>query len=141
MQAALYVRQGRSDLIQASSKVAAHLSPAHHVLRVHAVGCTMAGMGVEQFGKGCLWVLQSLAGWCLSYCREQDSKAMALASVITTAHTSTRLDLDAGPAQGIQHQVCRQAPSSQIALGLHLTGLPTCFISQSARREGALSFT
>ena len=52
-------------------------------------------------------MMQSLAGWCLSYCRDKDSKDMALSSVITTAHTSTRLDLDAGPAKGIQHQVRR----------------------------------
>ena len=52
-------------------------------------------------------VMQSLAGWCLSYCRDKDSKDMAVSSVISTAHTSTRLDLDAGPAKGIQHQVCK----------------------------------
>jgi len=50
-------------------------------------------------------MLQSLAQWCLLYCRDQDNKDMALANVITTAHTSTRLDLDSGPAKGIQHQV------------------------------------
>ena len=51
------------------------------------------------------WILQGLAGWCLSYCRDQNIKDVASGSVITTAHTSTRLDLDAGPAKGIQHQV------------------------------------
>ena len=50
-------------------------------------------------------MLQSLAEWCLMYCRDQDNKDMALANVITTAHTSTRLDLESGPAKGIQHQV------------------------------------
>ena len=64
-------------------------------------------------------MLQSLAGWCLSYCRDQDSKDLALASVITTAHTSTRLDLETGPAKGIQHQVWEPLFHHDIASVLH----------------------
>ena len=67
-------------------------------------------------------MLQSLAQWCLLYCRDQDIKVMALANVITTAHTSTRLDLDSGLAKGIQHQVStpldhlQEEPSVSITL-------------------------
>lgn len=52
-----------------------------------------------------VWLLQSLAEWCLGYCQDQDAKVKAVEAVITTARTSTRLDLDAGPAKGVQHQV------------------------------------
>ena len=49
--------------------------------------------------------LQRLAEWCLSYCQDQDSRVLRAQNAISTAHTSTKLDLDAGPAKGIQHQV------------------------------------
>ena len=58
--------------------------------------------------------LQRLAEWCLSYCQGQDSRALSAQSAISTAHTSTKLDLDAGPAKGIQHQVSAMvAPAQQ----------------------------
>ena len=57
--------------------------------------------------------LQRLAGWCLSYCQGQDSRALSAQSAISTAHTSTKLDLDAGPAKGIQHQVSMMAAPPQ----------------------------
>ncbi|KAK9901703.1 hypothetical protein WJX75_009400 [Coccomyxa subellipsoidea] len=47
--------------------------------------------------------LQALAGWCLAYCQEQDAKDARAA--LAVAPLSTRLDMDAGPTRGIQHQV------------------------------------
>ncbi len=47
--------------------------------------------------------IQALAGWCLAYCQEQDAKDARAA--LTIAPPSTRLDMDAGPPRGIQHQV------------------------------------
>jgi hypothetical protein len=48
--------------------------------------------------------VQALGGWCLGYCRDQDSRASTHAAAAPSA-MSTRLDTDAGPPQDQQHQV------------------------------------
>ncbi|CAL8468014.1 g7552 [Coccomyxa elongata] len=47
--------------------------------------------------------LQRMARWCLAYCQEQDARDARTAAAVTPL--TTRLDMDAGPPRGIQHQV------------------------------------
>ena len=77
-----------------------HLGCKHH-----SRGLARTWSGESRVLTRLLAPLQRLAEWCLSYCQDQDSLARSAQSAISTAHTSTKLDLDAGPAKGIQHQV------------------------------------
>ena len=44
-----------------------------------------------------------MARWCLAYCQEHDARDARTAAAV--APLTTRLDMDAGPPRGIQHQV------------------------------------
>lgn len=52
---------------------------------------------------------QKMARWCLAYCQEQDARDARMAAAVTPL--TTRLDMDAGPPRGIQHQVPLSPPA------------------------------